>query len=282
MIRTLIRMPLRPVLIAACLVLAPLFPASASPLVFEGRVEPLRQAVLATRINGVVAEVLFDGGDYVQAGQPLIRLDPADAELALSMAEARLAEARAAQDGAAQEARRQEELFARGIAPDAVVAPARTALAAAKASLALAQAERDRAALDLQRAMIRAPVEGFISAPAVTVGQFLEAEAGPPLATIVALDTVTVAYQAPYADRLGALEESGAATVNELLERITLSLSLPGDRDYPATATPHAASPTVDPQTGTVTVWAVFPNPDGLLRPGMRVTVLSSIGELSQ
>ncbi|MEM6488185.1 MAG: efflux RND transporter periplasmic adaptor subunit [Pseudomonadota bacterium] len=248
-----------------------------SVLVFEGRVQASRSAVVSTRLDGVVAEVLFRGGERVRAGQPLIRLDPADAELALAVADARVAQAEAELAGAVREATRQEALFARGISPDAVVGPARTARTAAEATLALARAEREQAAVDLARTVIPAPIDGFVSAPAVVVGQFLEAEAGPPLATVVALDPVTVAYRAPYADRLRVLAATGARTVDQLLAGIRLRLVLPGERAYPATAVPSKASPTVDPSTGTVTVWASFPNPDGLLRPGMAVTVLSDV-----
>lgn len=249
----------------------------ADTLVFEGRVEAVGQAVLATRINGVVAEILFNGGDEVTEGQPLIRLDPVDAELALAVAEAELSRAEAELEGATREANRQEQLAARGISPDAVVGPARTARAAAEAAVALAQAERDRAALDLRRAVIRAPITGLISPPDVVVGQFLEAEAGPPLATIVALDRVLVAYDTPYAERLATLDRTGAATVDDLLALIRVELVLPGGAGYPGEATPHTASPTVDPATGTVRVWVRFDNPDRLLRPGMAVTVHSTI-----
>lgn len=253
-------------------------PVGAEPLVFEGRVEATERAVLSTRLDGVVTEILFEGGERVLPGQPLIRLDPADAELALAAAEARLAEARAVLSGAETRAARQERLSERGVAADAQVGPARTARAAAEAAVALAEAERDRAALDLARTAIRAPIAGYISRPTVSVGAFLEAEAGPPLAEIVALDPVMVAYRAPYADRLAALAETGAGTVAELLAGVRVSLRLPGGETYGTIATPHAASADIDPESGTVTVWVRFPNPDAILRPGMAVDVLSEVG----
>lgn len=251
--------------------------ADAQTLVLDGKVEPSERAVLSSRLNGVVAETLFRGGEHVVAGQPLIRLDAADAQLAVAVADAEVAAARAQLDGATRNARRQEELFERGISADAVVGPARTALAAAEAGLALAQARHEIALLDLERTVIRAPIEGFVSRTDVAVGAFLEAEAGPPLASIAALDPVIVAYATPYADRLTVLEESGAASVEELFERISLSLLLPRDGLYPHKAVPLAASAEVDEASGAVTVWARFPNPDALIRPGMRVTVLSNI-----
>ena len=266
----------------AALILVPVSPVLAEPLVFEGQVVAAREASLASRVTGVVTEILFEGGEPVTEGQPLIRLDPSDAKLALDMAEARLADAKARLEGAERQALRQEELFARGVTSDAAVGPVRTARAAARATVALAEAELGRAALDLERTTIRAPIDGYVSRPNVTIGAFLEAKVGPALATIIALDPVTIAYQAPYADRLRSLEESGAATVGELLSRIRVQLVLPGNRAFPGSVVPRAASPDIEPETGSVTVWATFPNPDALLRPGMTVTVHSTIEDLAQ
>ena len=72
----MIRSIVLPCLVALALALGP-GAGRAEPLIFEGRIEAAHQAVLATRINGVVAEILFNGGDEVIEGQPLIRLDPA-------------------------------------------------------------------------------------------------------------------------------------------------------------------------------------------------------------
>ncbi|MEQ8898572.1 MAG: efflux RND transporter periplasmic adaptor subunit [Roseovarius sp.] len=252
-------------------------PGLAEPLVFEGRIEASERAVLSSRLNGVVAEIMFEGGDHVLAGQPLIRLDPVDATVALEIAEARLAASQARFDGAARRTDRQKEMHERGIAADSTLGAARTERAMAEAEVALAEAERRRAVLDLERTTIRAAITGLISPPSVSVGAFLEAEAAPPLATIVAFDPAVVAYRAPYDERLESLEATGAKTVDDLLDGVRVQLRLPGDRVYPGEATPHATSAEVDAETGTVTVWARFPNPDALLRPGMVVTVLSDI-----
>ncbi len=266
----------------ACAAILASSTASAEPLLLNGRVEAAERGVLSSRLGGVVTAILFEGGERVERDQPLIQLDPADAELALAAAEAGLAEALARLEGAERRAARQEALLERGVAADAQVGPARTELAATRAAAALAQTTRDRAALDLQRVVIRAPISGYVSRPMVAVGAFLEAEAGSPLAEIVALDPVVVAYEAPYADRLAALEAAGAATVEELLAGVRIALHLPGGRLYAGEATPHAASADVDPATGAVTVWARFPNPDAILRPGMAVEVVSRFGAAAE
>jgi RND family efflux transporter MFP subunit len=248
----------------------------AEPMVLQGRIEASERAVLSSRLDGVVVEILFDGGDAVAAGQPLIRLDPTDAEIALEIARARVADARYRLEGATIRKSRQEALHDRGITADSALGPARTDAARAEAALALAEAEERRAALDFDRSVIRAPISGLISPPAVAVGAFLEAKAAPPLATIVAIDPAVVAYRVSYSERVATLESGNARSVDELLAGVRLRLRLPGDRDYPVEAIPHAASAEVDERTGDFTVWARFPNPDALLRPGMAVTVLSS------
>ena len=251
--------------------------ASAESLVFQGRVEAAERAELSSRLDGVVAEILFSGGEAVTAGQTMIRLDPSDAQLDLAVAEARLSKARAELAGAEREATRQEELFKRGIASDAVVGPARTARAAARASVALAEAERARAELDVSRTLIRAPITGVAGQPMTAVGAFLEAESGAPLGEIIALDPVILAYRVPYATRLATLAASGAPTLDALFERISLSVELPGSVTYPYRASPDNASASVDPPDGTVTVRAPIANPGALLRPGMEITVRVTI-----
>ncbi|MEM1045270.1 MAG: efflux RND transporter periplasmic adaptor subunit [Pseudomonadota bacterium] len=247
--------------------------ALADTLRFEGRVEAVRQAELSSQLNGIVAEILFSGGEYVEAGRPMIRLDRADADVALAVADAHVAQAEAELEGATSEANRQETLFQRGISPDAVVAPARTAKAAAEAALALARAERRRARLDRDRTLIRAPISGFVGQPLTRVGAFLEAESQAPLAEIVALDELVIAYRVPYATRLETLQNSGAKSLDALLERIELAFDLPDGSRFPHGATPSHASATVDPADGTVAVRAKVRNPDAILRPGMALTV---------
>lgn len=109
------------------------------------------------------------------------------------------------------------------------------------------------------------------------IGAFVEAQAGVPLAEIVQLDPALVAYEVPYGVRLDALERSGVASLKELFATVILRLVLPGGRGYPETGRPRFASADVDPDTGALTTWAEIANPDGVLRPGMRVRVLPHV-----
>ena len=249
---------------------------------YEGRIEAKETAVVSTQFDGVIAEVLFVGGERVEAGQPLILLDPFDAEIALAAARAQRDAAQVQLTGAEQEADRAAQLTTRGVASAARRDATETNRAAAAAQLAAAEAVLRQAERDMERTVIRAPVAGHISRPTVAVGAFVEAEAGSPLAAIVSLDPVLVAYAVPYAARLDTLRQAGANTVSELHNQISLTIELPGGAAYAETTRPSFASAEVDPTTGAVTVWAEVANPDTLLRPGMAVTVRSALGETPQ
>ncbi|MEE3099879.1 MAG: HlyD family efflux transporter periplasmic adaptor subunit, partial [Pseudomonadota bacterium] len=133
------------------------------------------------------------------------------------------------------------------------------------------------ARLRLERSVLRAPISGRIGRPQVDVGSFVEAAAGPPLAEIVALDPVTVAYSVPYDDRLATLREAGGSDLADVLARITLVVGAADGALVSAPVRPDMAEATVDPATGALTVRAALPNPQELFRPGMRVTVTSTL-----
>ncbi len=263
-------------LIIVCLVLIG-GSAFAQSFVFDGRVEAVERGELASPLDGRVAQIRFNGGETVAVGQPLIELDKADFEFDVSIAGAELAEARARLAMAQAEADRAEALSDRGVGTVARRQDASAVLAAAQAAEAAAVVRLQKAEFDLARATIRAPIAGIVSRPNVAVGSFVEAKAGEPLATIMQLDPVLVAYQVPYGDRLAALAEADAETVEALFDRVVLTLLIVDGQRYALPSQPAFASADVSPETGMLSVWARFDNPDLVLRPGMAVRVQSTI-----
>ncbi len=252
-------------------------PAMAEPLTFDGRVEAYKRAELSSRLNGVVAEILFSGGERVTAGTPMIRLDAEDLELAVAAAEAEVSRAEAAHFLARREAERVRALETRGVATEARADQTEAGLKQTAAELEAARVALKRTQLDLRHATIRAPVDGFAGRPLTALGAFVEAEAGPPLGEIIQIDPALIAYRVPYAVRLETLERTGAETIEALFQKISLTVLLPGGQAYPQEAKPDFASASIDPSDGSLTVWTSVPNPNAILRPGMAVTVLSDI-----
>lgn len=245
--------------------------------VFDGQVEPMRTVTIANRVDGVIDEVLFEGGEAIGPGDPLFVIDPSDFEIAVERARAAVdlaaARLRLAEDAVAREA----QLVERGAGARVRAFEATIEAEIARATLDEAQAALAAAELDLGRTRIAAPIGGHISRPLVARGAFVEAEAGTALAEIVQLDPVLVGYRVPYAARMEALVAASGGDVQAMFEGVTLALELPNGERYPHAGRPRFESAQIDPRTGTLTTWAAFPNPEGVLVPGLDVRVLSNV-----
>ncbi len=252
------------------------------PLVFDGRVQALRHADVSARIDGIVSAIHFSAGQIVSQGDLLVELAPESYEAAVMAAQANLdrveAELRQMQFVLDQ----QRKLRTKGVATELRYQEAVNQTAVAQAELAEARANLKMAELELARTKLTAPIDGRIGDALVALGSFVEAESGRPLARIVQLDPIRVLYNVPYEQRLQSLAQTEAGSVEQLLDRITVELELPGGVIYPSRARPASSSAEIDPETGTVQVSASVPNPDLILLPGLPVKVRSNLEGVRQ
>ncbi|WP_421981096.1 efflux RND transporter periplasmic adaptor subunit [Roseibium sp.] len=252
-------------------------PTLAEDLVFVGTVEVRETAVLSAGTDGQLTEILFQGGELVSEGQALMRQDTRTLDIDVQMAEAQLKAADAQLAAAQQRASRLITLSERKVASNASLDDATALLAAAEAGRMIAVAQLNRAELELDKATIRAPIAGIISRPSAALGAFLEAEAGPPLARIVQLDPVLVAYKVPYETRLATLRATGATTLEDLFPKLSLTVTLQSGETVASGLRPEFAGATVEEASGALTVFTLVPNPERTLRPGMTVTVTADL-----
>lgn len=244
---------------------------------FDGVVEPRQRVELANRVSGVVTKIHVAGGERVEQGAVLFELDPSAFRIDVDIANAAVAEARARLALAEDAARRQATLLARGTGTTARANETALSVEIARAALAQRAAELAAAELNLDRTRVRAPITGVVGRPRVAPGAFVEAEAGTVLGEIVSLDPLLVAYSVPHATRLAALQAAGAADPNALFAQLTLTLELPSGQLYPHAGRPVFESVAADTGSGALTTWAEFPNPDGVLVPGLTVRVRSTL-----
>jgi len=139
---------------------------------------------------------------------------------------------------------------------------------------ALAKAE-----LALSRTHVLAPLSGTVGRPHVAPGAFVEATTGTVLAEIAQLDPILVSFDVPYVERQRAFDKAGTSTVSELFQRSTLSLELPSGRIYEHSGKSAYSGSEVDQSTHMMTLWAEFSNPGNVLVPGLKVRVISRLGE---
>lgn len=161
------------------------------------------------------------------------------------------------------------------LAARAAEASAVAEIALARASLGTARAVRERAALELSYTELRAPISGRISRRQVTEGNLVQGGIqGTVLTTIVSLDPIDAYFDATEADLLRyarlerAAERAGSRKLGE-----PVYLALADDQGYPHRGELDFVENRLDPGTGTIRGRARFPNPDGVLIPGLFGTV---------
>jgi len=237
-----------------------------------GRTSPYRIAEIRPRVNGLIQKRLFTEGSDVEAGQVLYQIDPAPFRAALANAQAALARAEANLPSAQARADRFEQLVAENAVSRQDYDDAVAALTAAKADVEYWKAMVETADINLEYTSITAPISGRIGRSGVTDGAIVTAYQPMPLATIQQLDPIYADMPQSTTELLRLqhrLEEGLFGQGNEEDGRNKVTLIQEDGTPYPLEGTLQFSDVTVDPTTGSVTLRAIFPNPDGVLLPGM-------------
>jgi len=234
-----------------------------------GRTAPYETSEVRPQVDGIILARLFAEGDYVEAGQPLYRIDPVSYEAKVANARAAVARAQAATIGAEGQVRRFAELRKRDFVSRQQYDDALAAAGTARADVAAQRAALTSAQIDLSRTTIRAPISGRIGRSVSTVGALVSAAQDNALTTIQRLDPIFVDIQQSSADVLRLREQVLAGQVAKDVAPVRLKLET--GSMYPTVGTLRFADVTVDPATGSQTIRAVFSNPQRLLLPGMFV-----------
>ena len=234
-----------------------------------GRTSPYETSDVRPQVDGIILARLFTEGDYVQAGQPLYRIDPVTYEARVASARAAVARAQASTIGAEGQARRYAELLKRNFVSRQNYDDALSAAGTARADVTAQRATLRSAEIDLARTTIRAPISGRIGRSISTAGALVSAAQENALTTIQRLDPIYVDIQQSSADVLRLREQVLAGEVAK--DTAPVRLQLETGSMYPTVGALRFADVTVDPATGSQTIRAVFPNPQRLLLPGMFV-----------
>nr|WP_322963088.1 efflux RND transporter periplasmic adaptor subunit [Sphingomonas sp. SGZ-02] len=243
-----------------------------APIVTElaARTSAFESSDVRPQVTGIIRRRLFTEGGLVKRGQPLYEIDPRLYRAAANQAAANLQSAQAN----AEATRTLAERY-RPLAQIEAISKQDYTNAQASARQAAAQVAQTRAALEtarvnLQFTTVPAPITGRIGRSLFTVGALVSAGQADPLAQIQRLDPIFVDIQQSATDLL-SLRRSLAARDGLIPASARVTLRLEDGTDYGQTGTVEFAEAVVDPQTGTVTLRARFPNPQGLLLPGMFV-----------
>ncbi|WP_275044687.1 efflux RND transporter periplasmic adaptor subunit [Sphingomonas endophytica] len=236
-----------------------------------GRTTAYETSEVRPQVNGLVTARLFTEGDTVRAGQPLYRIDAQPYQAQVASARAAVARARAAIASSAALQRRYGELVKINAIARQDYENAVTTAEQARADVAAQQAALRSAQIDLARTTIRAPISGRIGRSVTTTGALVSAAQTNPLTTIQRLDPIYVDVAQSSADLLKLRQQIAAGDLSRGGTAARVRLRLEDGSVYPIEGKLQFADVSVDPNTGTQTIRAIFPNPRGLLLPGMYV-----------
>lgn len=244
------------------------------PLTAElpGRTSPFAVSEVRPQVSGIVQGRLFTEGSNVKKGQVLYRIDPAPYRATVNQAKAQVANAEASLTSLKLKAERYAQLIKLNSISQQDYDDARAAYAQAQANVQQARAQLETAQINLGYTDIKAPISGRIGRSDFTQGALVTSGQAAALATIQTLDPIYVDLTQSTADLLRLESEVKSGRANKggpLTARLTLTLE--DGSAYPLEGKLQFTDITEDPTSGTVTIRAVFPNPQNILLPGMFV-----------
>ncbi|MDM0015236.1 efflux RND transporter periplasmic adaptor subunit [Variovorax sp. J22P168] len=237
-----------------------------------GRTTAYRVAQVRARVDGIVLQRAFQEGTDVKANQLLYRIDPAPFRAALRSAQALVQNARANAVAASALADRDRQLIGVNAVSRQDLDNSVAAQGQALAAVAAGEAAVETARINLAYTEVTSPIGGRIGISQVTEGAYVQASAATLMATVQQLDPIYVdlnrssvaGLRARRDIAMGKLTLSGA-------DAAKVQLTLEDGSIYPVPGRLEFTDVSVDAGTGSVTIRAVFPNPDHTLLPGMFV-----------
>lgn len=238
---------------------------------FIGRIEAIQSVQVQPRVTAFIDSVPVKQGSDVHAGEVLFQLQRAQYEATLKSAQAQLSSAQAALRQSQVAYTRAARLNSQGFESQANLDQATATRDQNQAQVQSAEAAIAQAQLNLSYCTITSPIDGRIGAVKLTKGNLVTPSTGA-LVTVNQLDPIRVVFSV--ADQvLVDVEQKTGATLREIAEATVVHLTMPGGTPYNHPGKVAFLGNEVDPKTGTVSVYADFPNPDRLLLPGAFVNV---------
>jgi membrane fusion protein, multidrug efflux system len=252
-----------------------------------GEIDGYVNAEIRARVRGYLRGQSYRDGAQVKSGQVLFTIDPVEFQAALESARGTLARAHAAVEVSKAQLARSQALLKSGTVTQRALEDATAAHADAVGQERAAQAAVRQAELNLSYTTVKSPIDGTAGLALVRVGNLVGADGPTLLTTVSQIDPVRVRFPISERDYLANAQRWRELSGHDLkwareqfeklkqpaAENDSLELVLADGKTYQARGVVVATDREVDPSTGTISVEALFPNPEGLLRPGLYARV---------
>lgn len=232
-----------------------------------GRTDAYRVAEVRPQVSGIILHRNFTEGSDVKAGESLYQIDPATYQAAYDNARGELVKAQAAANIAHLTVKRYVPLVGTQYVSKQEYDQAVATAQQADASIVAAKAGVESARINLAYTKVTSPINGRIGKSSVTEGALVTNGQSTALATVQQLDPIYVDVTQSSSDFMRlkqqtSLQKGDTSSVELLMEN---------GQPYPLKGTLQFSDVTVDESTGSITLRALFPNPQHMLLPGMFV-----------
>ena len=237
-----------------------------------GRTSAYLVSQVRARVDGIILKRAFREGADVKAGELLFRIDPAPYQASLASAQANLLKAHANLASTKALAERYKVLVEGNAVSKQDYDNAVAVAGQAAADVASGEAAVLTANINLGYTDVTAPISGRVGTAQVTEGAYVQANSATLLATVQQIDPIYVDLSESSVAGLRLRREVASGRIKlEGPNRTKVALVLEDGSHYALRGRLQFTDITVDQGTGTVTVRAIFPNPDHVLLPGMFV-----------
>jgi len=240
---------------------------------FVGKVQAKNEVKILARISGKIVGKMVKGGDSVYKGQPLFRIDNKQYRSAIRSAQANLAKSQAALNNSQRNVTRYKSL-----AEQDAIAQQTLDTEAAQADQDLATVQANEASLrsaeeDNEDTLIVSPVDGRIDVNDLNVGDYVVA-GSTTLANVSTTDPVVVQFSISENEYIKFIQMGNGTLPDNFKNNLKLTLS--DGSEYPLSGYVDQIDKGIGTTTGTITIKAIFSNPQKFLLPGMFARVVAA------
>lgn len=238
-----------------------------------------QEVEIRSRVEGYVDRVVYKEGTFVRRGQVMYIIDPLQYAANVNVAKGQLAEAEANLARAEQDVARYTPLVEQNAISRQEY---ETAVQMAKASRASVQAMRgsvQKAQVELGYCTVTSPIDGLAGSTTAQVGDLIGRLPASPLTTVSKLDPIRVRFSMSEVEWMRVIKKRRQQDSATRMRPIPLQLILADKSMHAHLGEASVIDNAIDPQTGTIMIEAIFPNPEGLVRPGQFARVRAALDQ---
>ncbi|QLQ96597.1 efflux RND transporter periplasmic adaptor subunit [Providencia alcalifaciens] len=243
-----------------------------------GRTSAYRVAEVRPQVSGIILKRNYKEGSDVEAGVSLYQIDPAPFQATYNSAKAELAKAQANANLAALTVKRYKPLLGTNYISQQEYDQANSTYAQSLAAVKAAEAAVETARINLNYTKVTSPISGRTGKSNVTEGALVSAGQTTELMRVQQLDPIYVDVTQSSEDFLRLKNEIEQGALQKEPGKAPVSLVINGGQEYAQKGQLEFSDVTVDETTGSITMRAVFPNPNKELMPGMFVRAILEDG----